>query len=193
MPRTPEDILDELLVLRVQDGEGEALEALTARWQERLMRHALHLTADRDAAADVVQEAWLAAIRGIRRLHDPASFRGWVFRILSNKAADWVRQRSRDRGGRRSSAESGEPAAGQHDPDIEGDALSRAERIEALRRAVRGLPAEHRAVVSLHYGEGLSVGEIGRALDIPPGTVKSRLHHARERLKRMIESKGEHP
>jgi len=188
MPRTPEDILDELLVLRVQDGEPESLETLTLRWQPRLLRHALRLTTDHDAAAEIVQEAWVAAIRGIRRLRDPAMFRGWVYGILSNKAADWVRCRQRTRQ-MHISFETNEPDVASNDSDI-SQRECRDRQIEELRAAMALLSIDHRAVLSMHYGEEMSVEEISRALAIPEGTVKSRLHHARERLRRTLEAKG---
>lgn len=63
MNRTPEQIRDELLVLRAQDGDRDALTELASRWQERLLRHATRLTGRADAAADVVQESWLAMVK----------------------------------------------------------------------------------------------------------------------------------
>lgn len=180
MPRTPDDILDELLVLQAQDGRGEAIDALVRRWQPRLMRHARRLTGDRDAAEEVAQEVWLAVASGLRRLRDPAHFRAWVYRIATNKAADWVRRRARERDFR-NRAGLHEPAAPAHDLKS-GDRAEGDERIALLREALRMLPFEHRAVIEMHYGDGLRVAEIAHALDIPPGTVKSRLHYARRKL-----------
>ena len=97
--RTAEDIHDELLVMGCQDGDGQSLIALVNRWQPRLLCHAMRLTREHEAAMDVVQDAWVAIVRGIRRLDDPACFAPWVYRIVTNKCADWTRQRQRvDRG-----------------------------------------------------------------------------------------------
>jgi len=80
-------VLDELLVLRCQDGEANAFEELVGHWQRKLLRHALHLTGDADGANDVVQEAWFAIVRGIGRIDDPARFPAWAYRIVTHKAA----------------------------------------------------------------------------------------------------------
>ena len=92
MEKSPDAIYDELLVLRCQDGEEAALGDLVNRWQSRLLRFALQITDRRDAAADVVQESWLAIVRGIHKLDDPASFPKWAYRIVRNKSVDWTRR-----------------------------------------------------------------------------------------------------
>ena len=185
MPRTSEQAIDELLVLAAQDGDAQAFDALLRRFGPRLIRHAWRLTGRSDAAEDVAQDAWLAIVRGLHRLHDPASFRGWALRIVTHKAADWIRKRQRDRMLKKS-LENREP----HGPpgDFSGDAAGHSPDATArLRSAIEQLPAELRAVVGLHYREGLSLAEAAHVLDIPTGTVKSRLHAARSRLKQMME------
>lgn len=182
MKRTPEVIYDEWLVLRSQDGDADALRILAGRWHGRLLRHAARLTNDADGAAEAAQEAWLAIVRGLRRLDDPARFPAWSLRIVSFKCADWIRARSRDR--ERWSGSQGietTPSAPAEDLTQHDDDLAR------LRAALRTLSADHRAALSLHYLEGMSVDDIAHALNIPPGTVKSRLHHARARLKETLE------
>lgn len=180
MARSREDIQDEWLVLRIQDGDAEALRELVSRWNPRLWRHACHLLGQTDGAADALQDAWLAIVRGVPRLRDPAVFRSWVYRIVSRRCADWIRRRQRDRG-------VSEPAgpdpveASAPEADTDGD------DIVALRRAIRALSVDHRLVLTLHYLDGLSVNEIARALDIAAGTVKSRLHHARNTLRETLE------
>lgn len=83
-----DDVYDELLVLRCQEGDQDALDELVARWQRRLFDHARRLTQQTDAAWDVVQEAWMAIVRGIGRLQDPASFRPWAYRIVTFKCTE---------------------------------------------------------------------------------------------------------
>lgn len=78
-----EQILDELLVLRCQAGDRAALDLLVERWNPRLLRLARRLTQS-DDADEVVQEAWLAIVRGVARLQDPALFPSWALRIASN-------------------------------------------------------------------------------------------------------------
>jgi RNA polymerase sigma factor (sigma-70 family) len=185
--RTPEQIHDEWLVLAAQGGEAEALETLIRRWLPAITRHAWRLTGDADAAADVVQESSLAIVRGLPRLDDPATFGTWVARIVSNKAADWIRGRRRQRR-LEASIES------THAPDRSGHAAidARSDGSDAaglMGQAIDALPSRWRAVIGLYYGKGLSVAQAARALGVPPGTVKSRLHHARHRLRIDIERK----
>jgi len=181
MPRTPEAIQDELLVLRCQDGDAEALSDLVARWRPRLLAHAGRLTGDPAAADDAVQEAWLAIVSRLGRLDDPARFGVWARRIVTNKCADWIRRRQRDR---RAVAQAARNASGAEAPPA--SEIEQAEETgaanHALRRAMRDLSSEHRAALALHYLDGLSVRDVAAALGVPEGTVKSRLHHARRRL-----------
>ncbi len=77
-----EHILDELLVMRTQNGDMKAFSLLVKRWQPALLRQAYRLTRDDDAALDAAQEAWKAITNGIYRLKSPAAFRTWSFRIV---------------------------------------------------------------------------------------------------------------
>lgn len=179
MERTPDTILDELLVLESQAGDEAALAELVRRWHPRLLAHAIRLVGDQDAAGDVVQEAWIGIVRGIGRIDDPARFAGWARRVVANKAADWIRRRQVDRRTApldTSSAPAAAAAAGQSSDES-----------RIVRDAIAGLDEAHRAVVTLHYIEDMGVAEIAAVLDIPVGTVKSRLHTARERLRMALE------
>lgn len=182
MCRTPEDIQDELLVLQCQEGDREALRALIARWQPRFGRLAWRLTREREAARDIVQDAWLAIVRGLRRLDDPARFRAWAYRIVTHKCADWTRRRVTRRTIEREMRDAAASAAGRssRDKDSEND-------VPMLRDALAALPDDQRAILSLHYLDGMSVREIGCVLDVPQGTVKSRLYYARNSLKQALE------
>lgn len=179
MRRTHEDIQDELLVLQCQAGDRNALKLLITRWQPRLTRLAWRLTGERESSRDAVQEAWLAIVRGLRRLHDPATFRTWAYRIVRNKCADWTRRRVTQR--RAANQWQAETSAATDEPAGPSDEIDR------LRAAMATLPHEQRTVLTLHYSDELSVVEIARVLDIPAGTVKSRLFHARQRLKEVLE------
>ena len=182
MGRTQGDIYNEWLVLRCQDGDSEALTQLIQEWQPRLVRLAWRLTADRDAAGDLVQDAWIAIVRGLRRLDDPARFRSWAFRIITNKCVDWTRKRVVQRRATEDLA---------HFTPVITDERSSSSMLQneqrRIRDAVAALPNEQRAIVSLHYLDGMAQAEIARVLSLPVGTVKSRLFHARSLLKQAIE------
>lgn len=178
MAQTPDRILDELLVIGCQRGEARSFERLVARWHERLRRHAWYLTHDAEATSEVVQEAWVEITRSIGRLNEPTSFRGWAFRIVSNKAADWVRSRQRQRTLQNELQQTHEESATE---------LETEDRSSRVRQLIRELPSASRQILSLKYLDNLSTQEIASALAIPVGTVKSRLFHAREQLREKLE------
>lgn len=179
-------IENELLVLEAQAGDRAAMDRLVDRWHGRLLRLARLLTGDQDGAADVTQEAWMGIVRGLRRLDDPAKFGPWAQRIVRRRAADWIRRRQRDRprhapvAGEAQAPPRKEADASDGGGDGEGE-------IELLRSALRRLPGDRRAMLSLLHVDGASVAMIATIFQIPPGTVKSRLHHARRELRETIE------
>ena len=183
--RTRGDVIDDLLVLASQAGDASAFERLVARWHPRLLRHARRLTGDADAASDVAQDTWIAVVRGLPRLRDPARFGAWALRIAGRRAADWIGRRVRARTRVAAAHEALKGAAGA---DAAAD-----DRITRLRTAVRALAAPDRLLVTLYYVDGYSVAETAVIVGVPAGTVKSRLFHARERLRAELEvSDGAH-
>jgi len=187
MRRTHEDIQDELLVLQCQEGDGNALRELITRWQPRLKRLAWRLTGRREAAADVTQEAWMAIVRGLKSLDNPARFRIWAYRIVRNKCADWISRRAV----RRKAVNDLQESAGSNSAGVvtsgEVNAAESADELAQLRRAISALPDEQRAVLALYYLDEMGVTDIATVLSIAPGTVKSRLHQARARLRHALE------
>jgi RNA polymerase sigma-70 factor (ECF subfamily) len=178
MPTPADQVLAQLLVLRCQDGDAGALDELVRRWHARLLRHAWHLTGRADAAADVTQESWIAIVRGVGRLHDPAVFRAWAYRIVTHKCADWLRRRRDDR--------QIENVA----DELPGDDAARPEQRDEARRlndAMRRLGLDQRAILSLRYWEDMSIADMADVLGVPEGTVKSRLNQARNELKAILE------
>lgn len=175
-------IFDELLVLRGQSGDPEALRGLVEIMQPRLMAHAWHLTGDSDAAADAVQESWLAIVKGLRRLQDPARFRGWALKIVTFKCRDWIR---RTQSGRRLAEGLAQEQVRKEEAPPEPS--EKADSVLFLRKVIDTLPPDRKALLSMFYLEEMSVRDIAAALAIPPGTVKSRLFHAREKLRQSLE------
>ena len=153
-----------------QSGRVKALEILVSRWQERLWRYAHRLTGDSEAAWDITQESWLGIIRGISRLNDPARFRSWAYRIVTNKASDWLKKNN---------------AVKKTDIGELDDHPQKERKDTGLRELLEKLDIKKRVALSLYYFEQLSVPEIAAALRVPNGTVKSRLHNARNDLKEL--------
>lgn len=166
-------IQDQLLVMDAQAGSRVALEELVRRWYTKLRQHAFNLTSDQQAAWDIAQKSWYDIIRGLRRLNDPAHFQAWAYKITTHRAMDWLRDQRRHQ---HTSLSSTEALCTCQEEDSDG--------LEHMHR----LKEKSRLVLSLYYLENLTVAEISIALDIPAGTVKSRLYKARQELKTLLDN-----
>lgn len=169
-------VYDELLVTLVRSGDGRAAERLAARWQPRLMRAARRMLGDGEEAREAVQEAWGGICRGWMRLSDPAMFPAWAYGILSRKCVDRIRRLGSDRKRFAAADTAPEPAA----PDA-------APLRHAITEALGQLSAEHRIAAILYFSEGLTLAETAAATGVPVGTAKSRIFHARQHLKDLLE------
>ena len=181
MARTEERLVDEYLALAAGAGDRRAFEALARRWHGRLVAHAWRLTGDPELARDAAQAGWIEIVRGLGRLRDARAFPAWAYRIVSRRCARQIAGAAR----RRALAEAFAPdAALAAAPEPEGGARGDPDR---LRLAIRALPAEQRSAVALYHFEEMSVAEVAVALDVPAGTVKTRLMHARRKLRAALE------
>lgn len=172
MDRPVEQLVDEILVMDCQSGSVKALEILVSRWQKRLWRYAYNLTGDSEAAWDITQESWLGIIKGLRKLHDPANFKAWAYRITTNKSIDWIRKSK---------------AVKQISIEDLQDHQHEAKHDIGIKELLEKLDIRKQVVLSLYYFEQLSIPEISVALKIPKGTVKSRLYKARKELKELYQ------
>ncbi len=171
-------LLDEYLLASIRAGDRKAFELLARRWQKKLLVHAWRLLGgDSDAARDAVQEGWVEIVAGIARLRDDRAFPAWAYRIVTRRCARQIDGAVRQR--RLSAAI--EPVEEAETPAEFGPDHDR------LRSAVRALPAEQRAAIGLFHFEDMSVAEVAVALDVPAGTVKTRLMHARRKLRATFE------
>ncbi|MCH9652961.1 MAG: RNA polymerase sigma factor [Planctomycetes bacterium] len=182
MTHSPNEIFDELLVLKCQDGDETAFKTLVSRWHSRLRRHAWYLTQDWEAAGDIVQDVWLDIVRSIRRLKDPASFRSWSYRIVRNKANDWLRSKQRQRTLWKEMA-----SQKQNDDKLTPQKENTVHTQSVIQQGIKALSTSSQQILSMKYMDHMSTQDISQALGIPEGTVKSRLHHAREQLKQVIQ------
>ncbi len=171
-------VYDELLLTLMRGGNRRAAERLAARWQPRLMRTARRLLRDPEQARDAVQEAWTGICKGWIKLSDPKKFPAWAFTILHRKCADRIRLE-----------QAGRARTAPLDAAPEPSQPARAELSHAIDQALATLSPEHRVVSILFFGEGLTLAEIAAVTEIPVGTAKSRIFHARKQLKSLL--KGE--
>jgi RNA polymerase sigma-70 factor (ECF subfamily) len=184
MSRQPRQTLTEYLVLGAQGGDAGAFAQLYAAWSADLRRFATVRLGRTDAVDEVSQDAWIAISGGLRRLDDPACFPSWALRIVERRCCDWLRRRR---------ADATEPLT---DPWIERLAApdsfaEEADDVTRLRAAIARLDPDSRSLLHLFYEQELPVAELAAVLDVPLGTVKSRLHTLRENLRRQLTRRSE--
>ncbi len=166
-------------MIRLQQGDGTAFEPLYDLYIDQAVRVAYLITRSQEAAEDVVQDSFVQVLRRVDTLRDPAQFRAWFYAILHNTARRSLRK---GRGwlflpftaGRREEIDHGAP--------LPEEAVTHLDEVAQLRLMLRRLPDSHRIPVILRYYAGLSEAQIAEAMSLPAGTVKSRLHHARQKL-----------
>lgn len=172
-----QSVQNELLVLRCREGDAAALDELLHRWQEPLWRHAMRLTGADDAAWDVLQESFVAIARQIGKLENESAFGAWAYRIVGHKARDWLRRHVRRRERESRYAEQTRLDEANEVPPAAGDA----------REALGELAEADRTLLALRFQDGFSMDELAQMLGVPAGTVKSRLHFAKQRLRALME------
>jgi RNA polymerase sigma-70 factor, ECF subfamily len=171
--------MDTDLVTRAQRGDEEAFASLAVAIGDRMHAVAHRILRDLDLAEDATQQALLSIWRDLPQLRDPLRFEAWSYRLLvracyaeGRRERRWapnLRLLSRD-----------EPSQA----DAESGVVDR----DQLERAFRRLSVEHRAVVVLHHYLDWPMDRVARALDIPPGTARSRMHHALRALRAAIDA-----
>jgi RNA polymerase sigma-70 factor (ECF subfamily) len=176
---------DRVLIKRCQAGDVSAFEPLVEKYRQRVWRLAFNVLRDGEEAWDVAQDAFIRAYQALPSFRGDSAFYTWLFRIVMNVAAD----RARQRGAR------GRAFGTERVPEEDWDRLmvdqgegpeaaaARAQDRERIQRALDTLPEHHRTIIMLSDLEGLSYREIAEVLSIPMGTVMSRLHNARKRLR----------
>jgi RNA polymerase sigma-70 factor, ECF subfamily len=170
---------DEVLVARARSGDQDAFGTLMARHRDGVFTMALRLVGERETAADVTQEAFLRAWRGLARFRGEARFTTWLYRITVNTASNHRARVARHR------AASLDETAGVADPDAPSpeDAAERVGVRRDLLAALAALPMRQRTVVVLKDVYGWTHQEIAGALGISVTAAKVRLHRARARLR----------
>jgi len=180
--RETDRVFDELLVIQSRSGDEKAMTLLVKRWNAKMLRKAYILTDNRDAIKDIVQESWHTIVKNLVKLRDPSRFGVWVYRIVRGKSVDWIRRNQQRRKYQKRQVwnEDRQVQQGLHDP------VDMIDPVESLRKGMKKLPGNQLFILTLHYLDGYSVREISDAINIPPGTVKSRLFHARKHLEKYL-------
>ena len=181
---------DSMLISRAQAGDRTAFNALVQKHHARAYQYAYRLTRNADTAQDIVLEAFLRVYNAIQNFKGQSSFITWLYRIMTNCYLDF---KKRDKSKRNVSleaalnTESGDLTRQIEDPGLtpyqESEKDARAARMD---HAVSQLPEFQRAMIVMYHLEMMSYEEIAAALDLPVGTVKSRLNRARLSLRELL-------
>lgn len=191
--RRDEAEADLRLVTRIQSGELECFDELITKYRQRIWGVVYHMTSNREDAADLTQDVFLKAFQAINRFQGQSTFFTWLYRIAVNTTLNHL-QKSRLR--RFFSLEKIRDEEGVTDvvdrlPDP-GDSSDRAaclaELQQKLNEAMQKLSIKHRTVVTLHEIDGLSHEEIAEITGVSVGTVRSRLHYAKQQLQADLQS-----
>jgi RNA polymerase sigma-70 factor (ECF subfamily) len=171
--------LEEYLVVEARLGRRGAMADLVQLRGPRLLVHATRLLGSRDEAQDAVQEAWIQIFRDLKTLQNTAAFPSWATRITSRCCYRIIEKRTR-------ASEALRAIEPLNETTVEGEPDQTA---DLVRLAIEKLPPAQRAAIALFYLEEMSLAEVAISLDVPIGTVKSRLSVARNSLKNAL--KGE--
>lgn len=172
---TKERALEEFLVAGARMRDPAAMSDLVRLRGPRLLVHATRLLGNRDEAQDAVQDAWIEIFRNLKGLRADAAFPAWATRIVTRRCARIISGNQRTR-----------KIAEELTPITETEAETPSNDLKLVQDAIAALPPQQAATVALFYLEDMSLAEVSVALDVPIGTVKSRLSLARERLKAQL-------
>ncbi len=175
---------DAQLIAETLAGQSTAFGQLVRKYQDRLYNTVVHVVGSTEDARDVVQEAFVQAFIKLGTFQQTSAFYTWLYRIAFNVAASLCRRRHPTVSVEQIRENSGqEPVDGNGGP---GQRLEREERCRQVQQALAALSDEHRTVLVLREIDGCCYETIAEVLDLPVGTVRSRLHRARLQLREQL-------
>ena len=178
---------DQELILQIQHGSLDALGVIYDRHRRLVYRTALAICNDNESAADLLQDVFLRLYRFAKRVDPQRPLEPWLYRVTTNLTYTWVKRHHRWTRPLEDIAEwlvSNKKGSPQQIAEVD-------EELQRVQQAVSTLPLPQRIVVVLYYVNDLSLEEIAEILDIPEGTVKSRLHYSRLALKKQLRVSSE--
>lgn len=185
---------ERVLLDRVRKGDRAAFSVLVEDNQRRIYALALRLTGNTEDAADLAQEVFLKAWQKITTFHGESAFSTWLYRLASNTCIDFLRREKRRRSQTVAFPTEGTDSGRPMDlPDWRfspQETLEQQERQQALLNGLSALSPEARQILYLREFEGLSYAEIGALLQLPDGTIKSRIARARLSLRKHLQESG---
>jgi len=169
----------DLLVTKYYQGEPSALPALIRLYHPTLQRLVMYHTNSKEYLDDISQDCWIDIIRFLERADLKIRFEAIAYTIIRRNCIDWIRKQQSERR-KKAQIESMPVSQDSEDTDLKES------RLDAIHRGIVKLPQTQRIILTLFYLENNNLREISKILQIPKGTVKSRLFTARESLKKII-------
>ena len=183
---------DRELIARARKGDEAAYRVLLEQYQRTVFNICLRMVRNREEAEDLAQEAFMKVFSMLDRYNPSFAFSSWLFKITSNLCIDKIRKRRINTlpMDQPVQSENGEYARQYQAPDDDPERLLvKSEKMKQLSDAIDSLPPHYRVMIVLRHQEDLSYEEIAETLDVPLGTVKARIHRAREMLKSRLAGK----
>lgn len=174
-----------LLISRARGGDREAFGELVEQYRDNVYRLAYRMCGNAYDADEAAQEAFVAAWRALPNFRGDAKFSTWLYRLTTNAAIDVMRREKRHQ-----TVGDGEMMELADDADSPQETVERTEQQEAVQKALATLSEEYREVLLLRYMEELDYAEIAEVLQLPSGTVKSRINRAKAALKMALLKSG---
>ena len=174
-----------LLISRARGGDREAFGELVEQYRDTVYRLAYRMCGNAYDADEAAQEAFVAAWRALPNFRGDAKFSTWLYRLTTNAAIDVMRREKRHQ-----TVGDGEMVDLADDADSPQETVERTEQQEAVQKALSTLSEEYREVLLLRYMEELDYAEIAEVLQLPSGTVKSRINRAKAALKTALLKSG---
>jgi len=165
---------DEIAIEKCRNGEREAFRHLVEKYQRQAVSHATAILGSREDALDAAQEAFIDAFKALKQFDSSRPFYPWFYVLLRNRCFKLAARKR-------------ETESIDETVIVAPNSTAQSERILALENALRSLDMEDREIVTLKYFDGLSYNELAARLQIPKGTVMSRLFHARKKLQAKLE------
>lgn len=184
-------ITEKDLTAKAAQGDRDAFGELVRRYEKKVLALTNHLCGNPDDGAEAAQEAFIAAWRGLPRFRGEANFSTWLYRLASNASIDLLRRRKRRDAYAGPSLDDEEIRVEAPDPaPTPQETVERRELRRELQDALQTLSPEHRQALILREIHQLSYEEIAQTLSLDIGTVKSRIHRARETLRKILTERG---
>jgi RNA polymerase sigma-70 factor (ECF subfamily) len=165
---------DEIAIEKCRNGEREAFRHLVEKYQRQALSHATAILGSREDALDAAQEAFIDAFKALKQFDSSRPFYPWFYVLIRNRCFKLAARKR-------------ETESIDETVIVAPNSIAQPERILALENALRSLDMEDREIVTLKYFDGLSYNELAERLQIPKGTVMSRLFHARKKLQAKLE------